>query len=197
MITPITDHFAQAADKLIQRYKGKPRFAALLGTYIKQVQELEDSTWEVVASRDVDTADDVRLEILGRLIGQPRRAATTEQYRLYIKARIKVNRSDGAPETLKSIARLLLGQGTTLTNGDMWERLCPKGPIDVVASDPNVVTELLREAHTAGVGFSFEFFVVPASALFHFARTGAPLTDGRGFAKTDGTLGGVLTRIRT
>jgi len=195
MIVPITDHFEQAADKLIQRYKGKPRFAALLGTYIKQVQELEDATWQVVASRDVDTADDVRLEILGRLVSQPRRGATTEQYRLYIKSKIAVNRSDGAPETLKSIARLLLGQGTTLTEYPMWETFEVKGPIDPVIDDPGVVTELLRDAHTAGVGFAFIAQAAADGFLFGDDTLGGQVDARHGFSSEAATDGGFLAGI--
>lgn len=201
MISPIADHLAQALDKLIQRYKGKPRFAAWLGTYVKQVQLLEDATKAVEASRDLDTADDARLELIGRLVGQPRRGAVTELYRLYIKARILANRSDGSPEALKAIARLLLGQGTTLKHGDCWESLCPKGPLGVTMSDPEVVAvmaEILRDAHTGGVAFSFEFFAEPVATLFHLGRTsGVDAGDGQGFARAAGSGGGVPTRIRT
>jgi hypothetical protein len=196
MIEQITDHYQQALDKLIQRYKGKPRFAAMLKSYIRQVQDLENATWDVINSRDVDTCDETRLEVIGRIVGQPPAGQSTETYRLYVKVRIKVNRSDGSPETMKSIARLLLGQGTTLTELPMLQKIAPKGPIDPIATDPNVVFELLHEAHGAGVTFQFEFFAEPVSSVFHFITGAIPAVDGRGFSKSDGTQGGVFSRIR-
>jgi hypothetical protein len=197
MIQPITDHYKQALDKLIQRYKGKPIFAAMLKSYLRQVQDLEDATVAVSASRDVDTADETRLEVIGRIVGQPPSGASLETYRLYVKVRILVNRSDGSPETVKKIARTLLGQGTTLHESSMAMSLAVKGPIDLGVIDPDVVFELLDEAHSAGIKFSFEFFPEAANTMFHFVPGVAPVADGRGFSKLDGTLGGVFSRVRS
>ena len=197
MYSTISNHLAQALDKLIQRYKGKPKFAALLGTYIKQVQELEDATNAVMGAYDVDTADATRLEILGRRVGQVAKGAALEQFRAYIKARILANRSDGSPESLKGVARAALGQGTRLIEGAAWQWLTPRSATSV---DSDVVTELLRDSHAAGTTFFYEFYTPPVASeqQFKWNTTAAGIVaDNRGFRTLLGTsTDAVFSKVR-
>lgn len=87
------EHFHAALVKLAGPFWGKPRVAALLRAMIRRVQELEDATWEVLAAYNIDTADATRLDILGRVVGQPRFAFDDEEFRSVIRAKIAANKS--------------------------------------------------------------------------------------------------------
>lgn len=190
----IVDHLAQALDKLIQRYKGKPRFAAWLGTFLRQVQDLEDAAHAVDDSRDLDTADDARLEIIARLVQQQRRGAATEQFRRYIKARIKANRSDGSPEALKGVAQTVLNQGTYLDVYPSWETVEARGAM-APADDPIVVSELLYDAHTAGIGHRFIGQFEANGFLLGDDTVGGTVDSAHGLSSEALTSGGYLAGI--
>ncbi len=186
---PITDHIDQALGKLIMRFQGKPRFAAWVAARVRQVQKLEDAIQVVIGSRDVDTCDETRLEIIGKIVGQPRRGTTLEQFRMYVKARIKVNRSRGRIRDLKQIATMLVGPVTYWEGAPAYFQIEASTPIDPVLSDPNVAAELLREAKAAGVGMGFVYNTSSASGWLVGSYTDD--TDAARGGSYDGTTGGV------
>ena len=163
--TPITDHTDQALGKLISRFQRRPRFAAWVASDVDQVQDIEDAAWIVNAAWDVDTCDETRLRILGAIVGQPP-LGTVEQYRTYIKARIKINRSRGRIVEILQIARLLLGPVVYDEPGEAYFYLEATNAIGDL--DANTAASLLREAKAAGVGFHLIYNNVPAADRFVF-----------------------------
>jgi hypothetical protein len=103
----ITDHVEQAEDLLLEQYKNKPRTLALLRSFIRRCQELEDAAWEVLLQRFIDNAVGAQLDMLGRIVGQDLDGVDDETYRVYIKARIRVNRSHGRPDDVIDVLRLI------------------------------------------------------------------------------------------
>lgn len=196
-LVPILDHLEQAKNKLLRRYENKPRFAALLDSYVQQIQDLEDAAWGVIASRDVDTADETRLDILGRLVGQPRRGATLEAYRLYVKTRILVNRSMGTAAEIVRIATLLLiDQAPTYTEGEpAYFLLSAPNPLHADV-DLNVFKEMVRDAKAAGVGAAFEYLAGAPEDAFLWAD-GTPLdSDTQGWGDSGNlSYGGQLSSV--
>lgn len=189
--TPTTDHIRQALGKLISRFQGRPRFAALVACNVNQTQLLEDAIWGVIDSRDVDTCDETRLKLLAKIVGQPI-VGTVEQLRTYVKVRVLVNRSRGrAPELLK-IARILLGsvayfEGSAHMIIEALEALGGR--------DPNTAAALLRDAKTGGVGLTVVYS--PASqddSFVYSSALGDVPGDGLG-SSTDASTGGVIAAI--
>jgi hypothetical protein len=54
----------------------------------------------------------VQLDRIGRLVGQARGSASDDLYRLYLRARIRVNQSNGSPENIYSVFYAFLGSTT-------------------------------------------------------------------------------------
>lgn len=97
------DHASEAILKLAEQYRGKENVESLLSAACAELQILEDTFWDVLNSRALDTATSAQLSVLGALVGQERNALTLDDdlYRLCIRARIALNRSAGAiPEVL-------------------------------------------------------------------------------------------------
>jgi hypothetical protein len=191
----VSDHYDRAYVRLLEQYKDKPRFAALLKSYLDQIQELEDATWDVVEAHYVDTADLTRLKVLGRIVGQVYRGELVEDFRVMVRARIRINRSHGKQVDIIEVAQLLL-DGIDLSYEEHYPasillRVEEEFPAGV---SPTLVAELLREAKAAGVGFGMIYALSPA---FKFSATSSPGTPTAvGWGTTTGAgVGGALAAI--
>jgi hypothetical protein len=183
----ITDHFKQALVKLAAPFWGKPRIASLLFALIRQVQDLEDAIDEVSERYRIDTADDARLTVLGKVVGQSRLGDwDTETYRAVIRGRIRASRSHGRTDDIVEVLRLATGE----TDPIDVQHLSPAtaiitmpNPIDV--AHMAAVVFLLPKARAAGVKLHL---TVPFSAT---PLTWADTTDsGSGGDFADTTIPG-------
>lgn len=196
-LEPVTDHYARAYARTLEQYKDKPRFAALLGSYLSQVQELEDAAWDVVEARFVETADLVRLKVLGRVVGQVYRGELVEDYRTMVSARILINRSNGRADEIIAIAQLLL-DGLDLEYEEHYPasiliRVTEAIPVGV---NPVLVAELLREAKAAGVGFGMIYAMSPPFKASAEHPAAPDTTTTVGWGSTTGTgIGGAWSAI--
>jgi hypothetical protein len=110
-LLPAVDHVAIGLSRIAEQYRGRPKFTMWVACFLQQVQYLEEAITATVDAWDVDTATGWRLEVLGSRVGQPK-VGSDDIYRLFIKARIRSNRSLGLVSDLLAVADLLLGPGT-------------------------------------------------------------------------------------
>lgn len=108
----ITRHFGEGLVSLVPSFWGKPVMAAILRSYLRRVQELEDDIFEVLGAFDVRTCDATRLAVLGKIVGQSNLGWDTETYRAVVRAKIAANRSHGREDDLVSVIRLAAGVTT-------------------------------------------------------------------------------------
>jgi hypothetical protein len=194
-MTEITDHVAQAHAKLISLYQDKPLFLAWLDTYVKQVQEFEDAVWQVIRSRFLDEADDVRAEMLGKLVGQPRRGEDLATYKLYISVRILVNRSLARAKDILQIAEiLLLDQTAQFEEGGASFVLRTREPLNAL-TDPEVIVEMIKAAKGAGIGFLFIYPTVPSGGIFRYTSESPTADPTEGWGSTTETTGGKWSTV--
>lgn len=99
----------RAIDLLPDQFTGKPYIEALIETYSAGVQDVENLLTEIFINSEVDEAEGVQLDNLGNLFGEPRKGRNDTNYRLGLKARIAVNTSNGTPDEILSILKILLG----------------------------------------------------------------------------------------
>jgi hypothetical protein len=174
-ITPI-NHIEDGTSKVISQYRGKPKFLLRLACYLNQIQHAEDQLALIHEAFRPDTAVGFRLDWIGRKVGQPRVGASDDVFRLYIKARIAANRSQGKIQDQESIAGLLLVNwdyqelplSITLETSDaltleqataIWQLLqlaAPAGvPVHLVIGDetPDFVFDGVADDHTLAGGF--------------------------------------------
>lgn len=196
MIAPISDHFEQAKAKLLSKYKKFPLFLALLESYVRQVQELEDATWDTISARYLDSADLVRLKVLGRVVGQPYKGEDLPTYLALVKMRILTNRSQGQSQDIIAIIEIML-VGATLTLEDSPPAsFVLRVESDIGAVSPIAVHDQIGEAKAAGVGFQM-IYQTFANA-FLFSATTSPdvdTTHGWGSVTSAGTGGQMVAVI--
>ncbi len=190
MIDHVTDWLGRLRGRVAEQFKGLPNLDALVAAYAEQIQALEESgqALALLASIDPVTNDPasplygigrgVQLDVIGILVGQKRLSADDATFRLYLRARIKVNNSSGVAEDLYAIfvalfagagrARAVPMQVATL----VFQIFAPllDGPTE------SVVISFLRDAHIAGVRLILEW--QPVDDAHSFAFYGG---DGLGF----------------
>jgi hypothetical protein len=165
-----------------QDYTDHPRVHDFLRTFLTQNQNLEDVSWQVFVERWPLTAVGVQLDVLGRLVGQGRGGRTDDQYRLWILARIAVNRSNGKIEELINILEIL-GPETI----EIWESYPAELHISVTGmTDGDQVGELIGEAKAAGVTLHWLWTADSETSLFRFGALGARVQSNIGFTDIGG-----------
>jgi len=108
--TPISNHVQQAVDRLIQQYKEKPDLESLLSAFVIPVQDVEDVFQDLMFDRALDNAVGDLLDRLGVIIGIAREPGQSDaDYRISLQTKIVENISQGEPERLITVYRVLVG----------------------------------------------------------------------------------------
>jgi hypothetical protein len=174
----VTTHETDGVARLTERMR-KPKISALLASWLAEVQEVERTSWDLLTKRSPATAEGVVLDILGKIVGQPRLSLTDDLYRIWISGRILANASSGRASQLLDIARKLAGEPVWLEEQyPGWCTLHARQPIPGDAGSE--IAKLLRLAKAAGVGMHFRWS--DTARGFRFSQTGASvLGSDKGF----------------
>ena len=173
--TKVETHVEDGLERLLECFKFKPNMRATCAVILKRVQHIEDVLYQIYEGVWLDNAVGVQLDNLGDIVGEKRKGRQDEQYRLYIRARIKINRSNGKIEDTLAVARLILES----TAGVFY---LPEHPAAyrVLISDTAIaasdIATLLREVKPAGVQMNVEVAADTSNAFI--LNTATPLTNG-------------------
>ncbi len=107
-VAKITDHVVQAKARMLSQYKGKPRFEGMIEAVTQDAQSLEETLFDMYYERSVNSAIGKQLDIIGNIVGQPRLGMLDDVYRIAILGKIGVNISNGVPEDLIALFKLLM-----------------------------------------------------------------------------------------
>lgn len=103
----ITDHAQQVLDLLIEQFKGKPNFEAMVRIFAERIQEIENVNVDICEVQTVDGAFGLNQDYLGEIIGQERLGFDDDFYRNLLRAKIGENVSKGGIEDIIQVASLL------------------------------------------------------------------------------------------
>lgn len=191
-----TEHQKQMLALLTSAFKGKANLEGLLKVVSIQIQDLENAFFELLTQRMItwtvgysvpndDTTGDavtlldaegVWLDILGRIVGEPRGGRSDPDYVQAIRFRIRVSRSQGTPNDLQEIALLGSGGGTVVYTEDpssepAWVRIEVVGPTTVGLG------KALKAGKPAGVALELISLDDDTAAEFSDAGTLEPYLD--------------------
>jgi hypothetical protein len=140
---------------------------------------LEDAFFDILLMRKIDQAYGPHLDVIGRIVNEPRNELVEdEDYRLVIRAKIRVLLSKGTGDDLLRIALLILGD----TAFAYSEHYPAQVQFDILEPTerplaPNLLLRLLRRAKAGGVridvsasdpdAFRFEDVSDPSPDLTH------------------------------
>jgi hypothetical protein len=129
--------------------------------YGEALEEAEDSAFNLIAERLLDTSVGVQLDVWGLVVGERRDGLSDDEYRAFIEARILSNLSNGEIDRLTQILATLgraSGDAPTvlyfpLYPAGMWFNYATDRPAtaDMAA---RIVTQM-TEVAPAGVGVDF------------------------------------------
>ena len=183
----IFDHVDRAIDMIVTRLK-KPRITGFIITAAYEIEQLEDTLWQMIAERLLATAVGVNLDQYGKLVGEPRNGLTDGDYRAFIEARILSNLSNGEVNRLTQILSVI-GRSIgpviyhPLYPAGMWFSYPTSSPSDATTA-ARIVTQM-TEVAPAGVEVAY----IVETTETPFAYDG-PDDEGLGFDV--GEYGGLL-----
>lgn len=152
-------HVSEGLARLLTQYQEKPVLRGWLKAYLKQVQLLEDATYDVIVKRLIDVAVDEQLDTIGRIVGEQRKDRDDDTYRVFIRARIMINRSQGRTQDMLDALELITDKPHLFLEyfpAAFWIEF-----LEVPEYDPVMLFTMLRDAKAAGVGLTM---VVPTVA---------------------------------
>lgn len=173
MIERIPNHVEQGLDRLIEQFRGLPDMEAWCSSTLEEVQLLEDAIWSFIDAFDVDRAPADLLKKIGKIVGQTWAGEELESYRLTVKARIAVNRSNGQWADLNRVARLFFETYA-------WQVTPPMNLILRVEAGerPGTQQALLEEAAQATTRIDIVYSSDAPADRFAFGPEGAGFQDG-------------------
>lgn len=207
--TPVkdTNHEGRGVARLLEQFKRSGNLQAILRSYLRQLQKIEDAAWEVIEKRNLVDGFGIILDNIGRIVGRGREDLDDDHYRIAIRCQIRINRSQGKPKDFTDVAVLASPEGTehsftTFPKTIIWEVLTPLE--FVLAYD--VLFKALTKVKAAGDQLFFEFSVdgFGVDETFTLAEYDPsnyddlpPIGDygmGLGYSADDG-IGGVLNMV--
>ncbi len=166
----ITDHADRAVNRLAQQYR-LPKLEAFLRALIHPLQAIEDVAWQLYTERFIDTAIGAQLDLIGRIVGQPRLGYLDDDYRRLCRARIIVNRSNGNIPDLLTVVTAVVNDPAAVIIVEPQYPGCIVFRINnvaVTAAVADLVIALLRKAASGGVRVIFESTEHTEATTFSF-----------------------------
>jgi hypothetical protein len=196
-ITRRDDIVDDMLDRLPAQFR-KPRIQAFVRAFANQVQKLEQTYYDLWFRRMLDNAEDVDLDNIGALVGEARQGWEDDEYRRYIRARIKTLRSDGRIETLIAILVLLFGLDAADLGNIRARDFYPAAVrietrFRATANGEYIARGFLGKAKPAGVNLQYVAWPATFSNIFFLddditPSTGAALSDDGGSPDAPGKV---------
>jgi len=193
-LTRITDHEARALSRLLLQWADAQKLRDLIATAAKEVQALEDAVIDYAEQSTVSTAGGALLDVIGDIVGEPRRGRTDDEYRAAIMLRVWLNRGSGEPERVIAAAASLAPGGRVILEEHYPAQIGVT--IEGAIVDPAVLVRAIKRAKPAGVSLIYVIDAGgggggaggPGDPTDMFAFAGA--TDGKGFGTVDDPAAG-------
>lgn len=169
-IERVTSHVEDGLDLFLEQFKNRPRFAGWLKSYLRQVQLLDDAIYDVIVARLIDRAVGAQLDQIGRLVGERRKDRDDPTYRIFIRARILINRSNGTTPELLAILALVTETHFTFAEYQpaTWGIEFDEEP----EYDPLLLYTMLHQAKAGGVNLHFVSPTTTEDMQFRWSSVG-------------------------
>jgi hypothetical protein len=153
-LTLIADHVARAVSRLASQYQQSASVVGLVKLATAETQVLENVLFDEFVET-VDSATGNGLDVMGKVVGQPREGRDDTTYRTWIKARVQVNRCGGtAPEIIAIF--MALCPGLTLRLEELYPAALVMHVTGTAIPNPDSLASILRLIKAAGVKATLE-----------------------------------------
>lgn len=173
-----TDHYGKGKALLLEQFKNRKNIEALLHAYLGQCQILENTFWDIINSRLLNTAVGNQLDGLGDLVGESRLGRNDTDYRAAVRLRVRVNRSQGRAEDVMQVANLAaVAAGGVAEYQEFFPAVWVVTLYSVLS--PSVIARMLYSTKSAATGGYLVYTDVDAAHMFTFDTSVSPLTGNR------------------
>jgi hypothetical protein len=92
---------------LIQQFKEKPKFKAILDAIANKCNDIEDAIFELINEYNIENGSGIQLDIIGKILGLNRDGRNDTAYKTLLKIKAEINFGSGTPETIiKTVQKL-------------------------------------------------------------------------------------------
>lgn len=84
----VVDHVLRGLGQMLGQFKGNPDVEALVKATMAGIQLVEISLHQILTITSIDDSEGAQLDIIGKLIEQPRGTKDDADYRLFLKAKV-------------------------------------------------------------------------------------------------------------
>ena len=192
-VTTITSHVVDAVNRIITQYKDKPKLAGIITAFASNIQDLEDSTYGMVALRALVNATGAQLDRIGEIVGISRQSFDDDFYRILIYVQIGKNTSQANAEKIISIFALLTEANVVhlinLNAGSI--QLLTDGVID--EDKVNFIFQNMEDVVGSGIRIDHIMSFDDDSFAFEGVNSNSP---GKGFGdSSDALVGGLFATL--
>jgi hypothetical protein len=195
----VRTHNDEMLATLLQVFHDKEIIAAFLTALGAQLQELESAYWTILLKMYLDAAEGVNLDVLGRIVGETRVGREDDDYRIAIRARIKMNQCSGTIPQLLEILNILYPRGLFVFE----ERPPASFRIFLNGLNPTYpiveyFDRVIRECKAGGVGFGWHHTDNTVGRTFRFSSSDAfEASSTEGFSDDEERDGGYWSDMFT
>jgi hypothetical protein len=108
MIPALVDQVSKGLSRNID-FLDKENFNKLIQLFLEEVQEIEVATLAIADQKSILTAIGEWLDYIGKIVGEPRKGRTDQDYRAALLLKVAINTSDGTPNTIIDITKQYTG----------------------------------------------------------------------------------------
>jgi photosystem II stability/assembly factor-like uncharacterized protein len=163
----INNHGDLAVGLLLEQLKDKEKLEAFLRALVGPAQELEEVAHDLDTEMRLDNAVGAQLDMIGRIVNLQRGSLSDNDYRTRLRAHIRANRSEGTPDDLLEVLRLMV-EGNSLSIEEY-----PTGIVmriaDTLSEDPDAIVSELARARPSAVPLHLEYTLADGVDTFRFA----------------------------
>lgn len=105
----IADHIADGLGRILSQFDRSPTLRGVAAAFLSQVQDAENTLLDLFYSRTIAGASGAQLDVIGRVVGEPRDGLNDSDYRRFLQVRIAVNFAQGERGRLVDIVALATG----------------------------------------------------------------------------------------
>lgn len=167
------DQVQEGLGMLLGQFRDNDDVIAVVSAPLRQLNVVETALQNMLKLTSIDDALGVQLDVLGRILMQPRGQKDDATYRTYLYAKVAALRSNGSVPGLYSPLRITDPLGTYQLKA-LYPANARMNFVDPPLETPGVIdrAQLLKVAKAGGVGlFLFWMTDVPAN-VFQFKDSG-------------------------
>lgn len=168
MTDKITNHVEQALALFVDTMQDKPNFVLLLSSIVAGHQKLEDTGYDMLTKMQLGTAEGAQLDLLGKIVLQPRNSQSDADYVRSLGARIAANNSEGTIEDILRVARGVLDTTASIEVSQHY----PKALTVSISNDEltdavaSILVEFLLDAVSGETRLFVEYHTLPVAETY-------------------------------